>query len=115
MNSRVMTEYATGVSRRSVASRPPAIELAAAKPVSRLVFTSKGESLMASSLAGSAAEVAVDGDVGVATVCAKDMLGRIQRANAQRRGVVMGKATAVRRGWVEGGVRVRSRTRLLGR
>src|SRR5438067_12770178 len=49
MNSRLMTGYAAGGSRRSVARRPPASALAAAKPVSRSELTSNGVSLIASS------------------------------------------------------------------
>src|SRR6266540_4060854 len=53
MNSRLITEYAAGVSRRSVARRPPASALAAAKPVSRSELTSNGVRWIAlSDLAG---------------------------------------------------------------
>src|SRR4051812_1002500 len=48
MNSRVMIEYDTGVSRSSLASRPPENALAATKPVSRSELTSKGDSTTAS-------------------------------------------------------------------
>ena len=48
MNSRVITEYEAGVSRRSVARRPPASELDAAKPVSLSVFTVNGDNCTAS-------------------------------------------------------------------
>src|SRR5262245_50270398 len=66
MNSRLMTEYAAGVSRKSVASRPPASALVAAKPVSRSVLTVKGVSWIASLPA--AGDLAASGDTGV-TVC----------------------------------------------
>src|SRR5688572_4494061 len=42
MKSFVSTEYATGVSFNSPASRPPASELEATKPESLSVFTSNG-------------------------------------------------------------------------
>src|ERR1044071_6753211 len=56
MKSRVRTEYAAGVSFRSVERRPPASALAATNPRSRSEFTVKGESSTISFFGASEAE-----------------------------------------------------------
>src|SRR5690349_1091611 len=66
MKSRVMTEYATGVSSRLVASRPPASADDATNPVSLSVVTSNGErTTVSADLDG-----AGSGALGIGGVCA---------------------------------------------
>ena len=88
MNSRLITEKAAGVSRKSLARRPPASELAAAKPVSRSEFTSNGVNVTAPGRA----VVVCSAAAGAVCAEAKGAVARTRSAPivARRRGPAFG-------------------------